>query len=60
MTTVEVAKMLKIRPQTLRKMRMRGLGPKFFIRKEMTGKYHQVRYDRAEVEKWMRTLGNDE
>jgi hypothetical protein len=44
----EVAKLLRIRPQTLAKMRMTGRGPKF--RKE--GNF--VRYHIADVERWLK------
>lgn len=52
LTTPAAAKILGLRPQTLRKMRMRGDGPPFVRLSERTGRFYKVRYNRDDVERW--------
>ena len=47
MTTTEVAKLLKLKAQTVRKWRSNNYGPPYF----KVGR--SVRYDRVELENWI-------
>ena len=48
--TQEVAKLLGIKPQTLRVYRVRGSGPPY---RRLGGRYGRVIYDYADVMEWI-------
>jgi len=52
LTSDEVAQLLRVRPATMAQWRWRGRGPAFV--KLADGPAGKVRYERREVERWMR------
>jgi len=49
-TTAQLADMIHVQPQTLRKWRITGSGPRFI---RLGGKYGRVLYRLADVESWL-------
>jgi predicted site-specific integrase-resolvase len=52
LTSDEVAQLLRVRPATMAQWRWRGRGPAFV--KLADGPAGKVRYERREVERWMK------